>query len=158
MPALLRHLTLDQIISAIGCALTEMRVVVVAKDLAVVSGIVLALVHLLRPLKWAGPVIVTLPSSLHAYLESPVPLILGMQSLPEGFYLTQGILVIDPDDPDKERTLKLDQNDVVASHTLRPPKAKDLLKELVVTGAMILKLAPRGGRRTRSRCVYCRNL
>ena len=57
LPALLRHLPLDQIILAIGCALTEMRVVVVGEDLSVVSGCVLALVHLLRPLKWAGPVI-----------------------------------------------------------------------------------------------------
>lgn len=96
LPALLRHLPLDQIILAIGCALTEMRVVVVGDDLGVVSGCVLALVNLLRPLRWAGPVIVTLPSSLHAYLESPVPLILGMQSLPEGFKLAPGIIMIDP--------------------------------------------------------------
>ena len=96
LPALLRHLPLDQIILAIGCALTEMRVVVVGEDLGVVSGCVLALVNLLRPLKWAGPVIVTLPSSLHAYLESPVPLILGMQSLPEGFRMAPGIIMIDP--------------------------------------------------------------
>ena len=96
LPALLRHLPLDQIILAVGCALTEMRVVVVGTDLGVVSGCVLALVNLLRPLKWAGPVIVTLPSSLHAYLESPVPLILGMQSLPEGFKLAPGIIMIDP--------------------------------------------------------------
>jgi hypothetical protein len=68
LPALLRHLPLDQIILAVGCALTEMRLVVVGSDLGVVSGCVLALVNLLRPLKWAGPVIVTLPSSLHAYL------------------------------------------------------------------------------------------
>jgi DENN (AEX-3) domain len=96
LPALLRHLPLDQIILAIGCALTEMRVVVVGDDLGVVSGCVLALVNLLRPLRWAGPVIVTLPSSLHAYLESPVPLILGMQTLPEGFKLASGIIMIDP--------------------------------------------------------------
>jgi DENN (AEX-3) domain len=68
----------------------------VGDDLGVVSGCVLALVNLLRPLRWAGPVIVTLPSSLHAYLESPVPLILGMQSLPEGFKLAPGIIMIDP--------------------------------------------------------------
>ena len=96
LPALLRHLPLDQIILAIGCSLTEMRVVVVGEDLSVVSGCVLALVNLLRPLKWAGPVIVTLPSTLHAYLESPVPLILGMQSLPEGFKIGPGIIMIDP--------------------------------------------------------------
>lgn len=68
LPALLRHLPLDQIVLALGCALTEMRIVVVGSDLSVVSSCVLALVNLLRPLKWAGPVIVTLPSTLHAYL------------------------------------------------------------------------------------------
>ena len=69
---------------------------VVGEDLGVVSGCVLALMNLLRPLKWAGPVIVTLPAYLHAYLESPVPLILGMQSLPDGFKLGPGIIMIDP--------------------------------------------------------------
>jgi hypothetical protein len=33
--------------------------------------------------------------SLHT--ESPVPLILGMQSLPEGFRLAPGIIMIDPE-------------------------------------------------------------
>jgi len=87
LPVLLRHLTLDQIISVVGWAMTEMRVVVVGKDLAVVSGIVLALINLLRPLKWAGPVIVSVPASMHAYVDSPVPLILGMQVPPIYPYL-----------------------------------------------------------------------
>ena len=149
LPVLLRHLTLDQIISVVGWAMTEMRVVVVGKDLAVVSGIVLALINLLRPLKWAGPVIVSLPASLHAFVESPVPLILGMQALPEGFQLQQGILVIDADEPNKDCTIKLDKTDVVVSHTRRPPKANDLKRELAAPGEMILRYS-RTRRRTRS--------
>ena len=51
LPVLLRHLPLDQIVVAIGCALTEMKLVVTSSDPTIVSGCVLALVHLLRPMK-----------------------------------------------------------------------------------------------------------
>ena len=47
--------------------------------------------------RWAGPVIVTLPMSLYAYLESPVPLVLGIEQLPEHFELSQGTLLVYPD-------------------------------------------------------------
>jgi len=71
-----------------------------------------------------------------------------MQSLPEGFQLQQGILVIDADEPNKDSTIKLDKTDVVVSHTRRPPKANDLKRELAVPGEMILRYS-RASRRTR---------
>ena len=103
LPALLRHLPLDQIILSIGCVLAEFKIIVVGEDLGVVSGCVLALVNLLRPLKWSCPVIVTLPFSMYECLESPVPLILGMQSLPDGFNLGPGMIMIDPKVKYKQR-------------------------------------------------------
>jgi hypothetical protein len=75
LPVLLRKLPLDQISLAVGCALIEMHVIVLAPDLSVLSSCLLAIVHLLRPLKWVGVVVVTLPESQVEYLDSPVPLI-----------------------------------------------------------------------------------
>jgi hypothetical protein len=68
LPVLLRSLPLDQIILALGCAVTEMRIVVKHKDFHVISGVILALIALLRPLKWCAPVIVILPDSLSEFV------------------------------------------------------------------------------------------
>ncbi|RYH29865.1 hypothetical protein EON65_07100 [archaeon] len=79
LPTLLRHLPLDQIILALGCALTEMNIIVKHKDINVVSSVITALMHLLKPLKWCSPVIVSLPEQLndamgkfrlHTYVQS----------------------------------------------------------------------------------------
>jgi hypothetical protein len=96
LPALLKHVSVDHLLLILGCSLTEMRVVIVAEDLHILSACVFGLLLLLQPLSWAGPVIVTLPHSLSAYLESPVPLILGVQTLPECFAMEPGIVVIYP--------------------------------------------------------------
>lgn len=70
LPTLLKYLPLDQIILALGCAMTEMKVIVKHKDLHVVSSVIFALIHLLRPLKWCSPVIVTLPHQLEDLIGS----------------------------------------------------------------------------------------
>lgn len=65
LPTLLKYLPLDQIVLAIGCALSEMKCILVKhKDFQVISSAVFALVHLLRPLHWCGNVVVILPDSL----------------------------------------------------------------------------------------------
>ena len=68
LPVLLRKMPLDQISLAIGCALIEMHVIVLAPDISVMSACLLSIVHLLRPLKWVGVVVVTLPESQSEYL------------------------------------------------------------------------------------------
>jgi hypothetical protein len=73
------------------------------------------------------------------YLESPVPLIVGMTQLPEGFCLAPGIVLIDPE----ERVVHLYPTDVVASHTLVLPRASKLIQSLKVYGQDILRLTRR---------------
>ncbi len=68
LPILLKYLPLDQLILAVGCALSEMKIVVLSPDNSVVSGCLLALVHLLRPMRWSGNIVVTLPSFLNELL------------------------------------------------------------------------------------------
>lgn len=61
LPVLLKYLPLDQIILALGCAITEMKIIVMHPDHHVISSVILALMQLLRPLRWCPPVIVILP-------------------------------------------------------------------------------------------------
>ncbi len=123
LPLLLRHLPLDQILLALGCALSEMKIVLISEDSTVLSGCLLALWHLLRPFKWAGNVVVTLPDFLSELLESPSFFLLGMQALPPDFVLPQGLVVIEPVD----RIVHLHPADVVTSHTIMLPRSKRLL-------------------------------
>lgn len=68
LPVLINHLLLDQIVLALGCAMMEMKIIVCHKDPNVVSSIVLALIHLLRPLKWCSPLIISLPDALTDFI------------------------------------------------------------------------------------------
>merc|ERR1711879_691798 len=44
------------------------------------SIVILGIRTLLQPLEWQGPVITMLPPSLQEYLDSPVPIILGINT------------------------------------------------------------------------------
>ena len=158
LPVLLKHLPLDQIILALGCAVTEMKIVVKHTDVNVISSVVFALIHLLRPLrwKWSLPVIVLLPDNLSDILgiiciiflnyklflliiiiDSPFPIIVGLQKLPESFLLQERVVVIDP----LERIVHLNPIDVVLSHTILLPHASKLVHALKSPTEVILKLS-----------------
>lgn len=137
LPILLRHMPLDQIVVAIGCALTEMKVVVTSSDPSIVSGCLLALVHLLRPMKWSGTIVVNVPHHLDTLLDSPTFFFLGMRELPEGFGLPQGFVVVDPD----ERVVHLHPTDTVASHTLTLPQSSKLVAALKGNADTILNIS-----------------
>ena len=97
LPLLLGAMSLENVLLVLFSMLTEMQVVVVCKDLQLLSATVLALPSLLRPLEWAGPLIVTLPAKHMGYLESPVPFLSGVEELPYGFEHTKGMVVVYPD-------------------------------------------------------------
>ena len=148
LPILLKHLPLEEIMLVLGCALTEMRVIIHAPDLHVVSGCLLALANLLRPLKWAGVIIVTLPSSslYMNYLESPVPMIVGMQQLPSDFQLKDGTVIVDPLHNAAHKAVQLHSKDVVESHTLTLPHTAVLIKNLKDQAENILRTAKKYNR------------
>ena len=62
LPTLLEHISIDNLLLVLGCAMTEMQVVFVSSDVQTLSCSVVAVIELLRPLKWPFPVIVTLPN------------------------------------------------------------------------------------------------
>jgi hypothetical protein len=135
LPVLLRKLPLDQISLAVGCALIEMHVIVLAPDLSVLSSCLLAIVHLLRPLKWVGVVVVTLPESQAEYLDSPVPLIAGVQKLPDHFALSPGVVVVDC----QENCVKFHPTDNVTSHKFFLPQTNKLIHSLTKSAEVIYR-------------------
>lgn len=139
LPVLLKYLPLDQIILALGCTITEMKIIVQHKDFRVVSSIILALTQLLKPLKWCSPVIIILPDELIDFIESPVPIIIGLQKLPENFLLLERFVVIDP----QERIVHLNPSDVVESHTILLPHASKLVGLIRSAAETIQKLTKR---------------
>jgi hypothetical protein len=64
LPTLLKFFKLDQITLALGCIVSEMKIIVLHKDIQVVSAVIFALLNLINPLKWYGQVIITVPDSL----------------------------------------------------------------------------------------------
>jgi hypothetical protein len=126
LPILLKFMSVRDVVSAIGYTLTEMRLVVVSADPTVLSACTLALVHLLRPVRWVGPMIITLPHHLLAYLESPVPVVVGLAELPDGFEVTTDMTLVDP----MLSQLELHPDDVIRSHELSMPASHDLVKQL----------------------------
>jgi hypothetical protein len=146
LPILLRNIPLDQILLVLGCALTEMRIVIRAANLETLSGCVLALVYLLRPLHWAGPIISILPAMMHDILDSPVPVFIGVEATPKSFKMTNGLIVVDP----AQKLIHMHPSDVVSSHTFCLPQASKLQQTLKPIADNILKLL-RKLRKTRRR-------
>ena len=142
LPVLLSHVPLKEVLFVLGCMLTEMKVIVKCKDIGVLSACVMALLGLIRPLTWSCPYIVILPESLRDYLESPVPLVVGVVTTPlsenaEYLQPTSGTVVIDIN----LKKVNLDPADVVYSHTLKLPYTDTLLPKLRPFGEAITKLA-----------------
>lgn len=137
LPLLLSSIPVDQIVFILGCILTEMKVVVKCKDTGVLSACIWGLVSLLRPFHWVCPLIVVLPRSLHEYIESIVPIIVGIVTADESTLVgsthslgrtddvgpAPGLLVVDINN----RKTILDPSDVVLSHTLKIPDSSKLL-------------------------------
>ncbi len=126
LPTLLKYISLDNLLLVLGCAMTEMQVVCCCPDVSVLSCCVVAIVSLLRPLKWACPIIVTLPSSLHIYLESPVPVVLGVTSLPPNHQPPPGQVVVQV----MSDKVDLNEEEMSAYHTLILPKLSSLHHDL----------------------------
>ena len=80
---LLEQVSLDQLIFLLGCLLLEVKVVVVSKNPGNVSGFMLGLLPLLRPLQWVQPFIPLLPHALSVASESPIPVLIGACSVPD---------------------------------------------------------------------------
>jgi hypothetical protein len=145
LPVLVKYLPLDQIILAIGCIITEMKIIVKHDDLHIVSSVIFALIYLLKPLKWCSPVIVSLPETLNDFIDSPVPIILGLQNLPKGYLLPERCVVIDP----AERIVHLNPIDIVQSQTILLPNASKLVNSLKAPFEAITKLSKKKSQKSK---------
>jgi hypothetical protein len=95
-PLLLSILPIDSVLLLVGAALTEQKVVFVGGALSqeVVSSCVLALAAMLRPLSWVGPLLPTVPEHLNDLLHAPIPVLLGVPSLPPDFVQDESTVIV----------------------------------------------------------------
>ncbi|KAL4176894.1 hypothetical protein KRP22_001831 [Phytophthora ramorum] len=133
-PTLFGLLSVDQVLFLLGCLCSERKVLVVSDHVNIVSSCVLALITLLHPLQWAGPVITVLPPRLNELLEAPVPLIAGRVSINSSSIRKFSTL----DRPMKDVIeMNMDQNalhmhdeDLITYHELKLPECDELVHEL----------------------------
>eukprot|EP01101_Sappina_pedata_P006860 TRINITY_DN3513_c0_g1_i1.p1 TRINITY_DN3513_c0_g1~~TRINITY_DN3513_c0_g1_i1.p1 ORF type:complete len:771 (+),score=140.42 TRINITY_DN3513_c0_g1_i1:27-2315(+) len=78
---LCKTLSLPQLIALYQAVLLENKILVISKNLGVLSSIVLSIIPLIRPLVFQGPLIPVLPQIMEECIQAPVPTILGMRSL-----------------------------------------------------------------------------
>uniref|UniRef100_K3WZS1 UDENN domain-containing protein n=1 Tax=Globisporangium ultimum (strain ATCC 200006 / CBS 805.95 / DAOM BR144) TaxID=431595 RepID=K3WZS1_GLOUD len=133
-PTLFALLSVDQVLFLLGCLCCEQKVLVVSDHVNIVSSCVLALITLLGPLQWAGPVITVLPPRLDELLEAPVPLIAGRvsinsASIPEFSTLVKpmkGVIEMNMD----QNNLCMHSDDLMNYHELKLPGCDALVHEL----------------------------
>lgn len=133
-PTLFALLSVDQVLFLLGCLCCEHKVLVVSDHVNIVSSCVLALITLLSPLQWAGPVITVLPPRLDELLEAPVPLIAGRVSiasapLPSSSTLQRpmkGVIEVNMD----QNSLCMHDEDLGKYHELKLPGCDALVHEL----------------------------
>jgi hypothetical protein len=78
-----RLLPLDTIVALFSAVMMEHRILLVCRNLGILSAIALSLLPMLRPFVWQGVFIPILPNSMLDVLDAPVPCVLGILSVPE---------------------------------------------------------------------------
>jgi hypothetical protein len=147
LPILLKYIPLEQLLLVIGCALTEMYILIKCPDLEVLSACVLGCLALLAPVTWSGPTIVILPPRMHDFIDAPSPIFFGVESTPQNFKMSSGLLLIDIFHKD---VVKMHPTDVVASHNFCLPYASKLHASLKPIADNILKLSRKGRNKKKS--------
>ncbi|CEG46474.1 phenylalanine-trna ligase [Plasmopara halstedii] len=140
-PTLFGLLSVDQVLFLLGCLCSERKVLVVSDHVNIVSSCVLALITLLHPLQWAGPVITVLPPRLNELLEAPVPLIAGRVSIncamKENFstleHPMRDVIEMNMD----QNALHMHDEDLVTYHELKLPEVDELVHELEPFSALL---------------------
>jgi hypothetical protein len=133
-PMLFALLSVDQVLFLLGCLCCERKVLVVSDHANIVTSCVLALITLLEPLTWAGPVITLLPPRLDELLEAPVPLIAGRVSINSGAIPNfstlhtpmDGVIEMNMD----QNNLCMHEEDLMKYHELKLPGCDALVHEL----------------------------
>ncbi|CAM9153547.1 unnamed protein product, partial [Phaeothamnion confervicola] len=121
----LSMLPAENVVRAVNVLLLEKCLVVLGRDLGLVSVTATALLSLLRPFEWEGVFVPVLPTSLLDVLQSPVPVVVGLQApFDADDPRLHSVVVLDLDAPAVEDQFHM------ASMTERLPICKELCDDL----------------------------
>jgi len=117
---LLERLRPENVVDVLHCLLLELRVVLITKEVQDLGPVAQALVDLLLPFHWRHVFVPYLPQHLQAYLDAPVPFLMGLE---KGCTLsTEDYVIVD-----------LDTGSISSPHqlpSLPAPYATELAKNL----------------------------
>lgn len=77
-PALVSSVRGERLLELWTAMLLNKQVVLFSSCKALLSGCVLALVHLLKPFEWLFPVVTCLPQSMYSMMDAPFPFLFGL--------------------------------------------------------------------------------
>jgi hypothetical protein len=78
LPMAVSALTLDEFLWLYTAFMTEHHIVFVGENQSLLTACVIALLAIVKPLRWPSPVVCLLPQSLTDLLSSPVPILVGL--------------------------------------------------------------------------------
>lgn len=98
LAALLKLVPLDHILILLAGILQEYQVVLVSRQVSIISAVVMGIIPLMRPYVWQGTFIPVVPLSLEECIHSPMPYIMGIQCVaPESVEVLDDVLIWDID-------------------------------------------------------------
>jgi len=78
-------LSLDNFLYVLQSILLERKIVFVCRVIGVLSAVVMSILTFLRPLSWQSMFVPILPPKLHHFFDAPVPFIVGVTEVHEGW-------------------------------------------------------------------------
>ena len=82
---LLQSLSLDSFMFILQSILLERKVVIIGRTIGVLSTVLISIMSFIRPLSWQSMFVPVLPPKLHHFLDAPVPFIVGVAGIDEGW-------------------------------------------------------------------------
>lgn len=101
LAALLKLVPLDHILILLAGILQEVQVVIVSRQVSIISAVVMGFIPLMRPYIWQGTFIPVVPLSLEECIHSPMPYIMGIQHVSQdSVEVLDDVLIWDADAAD----------------------------------------------------------
>eukprot|EP01113_Clastostelium_recurvatum_P009386 TRINITY_DN14519_c0_g1_i2.p1 TRINITY_DN14519_c0_g1~~TRINITY_DN14519_c0_g1_i2.p1 ORF type:complete len:609 (-),score=165.40 TRINITY_DN14519_c0_g1_i2:42-1868(-) len=95
LPILFYELSRENFFTLLTCILLERKICFYCDNLRVLSSALLSWITLIRPFVYQSIIIPLLPSSLYTMLESPVPFLIGVTTLPPKGEIPPDVIIVD---------------------------------------------------------------
>lgn len=78
MAELFKYFAYEDFVFILLSILREKSVVFISKDISLITAVIMTFVNLIKPFSWPFPSIFSLPESCVQMLDSPIPVLIGL--------------------------------------------------------------------------------